>query len=236
MTAKQICPASLQTRLEEIHRLIAAACLKAGRAPEEVQLLAVGKGHPPGAIQALHELGQRAFGESYVDEASRKIEDLQALEAEWHMIGPIQSNKTRIIAEHFDWVQSVDRLRIARRLNNQRPEGQPPLKVLIQVNLDEEPQKSGCLPQDIPALAEQITAFPQLELRGLMAIPALRQGLDEQRAAFARLRQLFAELKRSYPAVDTLSAGMSGDMEAAILEGSTMVRVGSALFGPRPAT
>ncbi len=206
----------------------------AGSLPRQVvRLIAVSKTRPAADIRALAEIGQRGFGENYVDEALAKQRELDELDLEWHFIGPIQSNKTRAIAEHFDWVQSVDRLKIVRRLGEQRPAGIEPLQVLIQVDLDDEPQKAGCRPEQIAELARAIAAQPRLRLRGLMAIPAPRSEPAAQRAVFERLTQQFELLKRQQPGIDTLSAGMSDDLEAAIAAGSNMVRVGTDLFGPR---
>lgn len=220
-------------RLAATRERVEKACRAAGRAPESVSVLAVSKRHPAAAVRALHDLGQAAFGESYADEGVSKIGELADLDATWHFIGPIQSNKTRLIAAHFDWVQSVDRAKIVRRLNDQRPHNRPPLDVLIQVNLDDEPQKAGCAPDEIEALAGRIAESERLRLRGLMAIPAPRQDYADQRAVFARLRGLYEALQASHPGIDTLSAGMSDDLEAAIAEGATMIRIGTALFGPR---
>jgi PLP dependent protein len=222
-------------RLNQVLQRIDQACRSAGRDPETVRLLAVSKTHPAEAVRGLHELGQQAFGESYVDEAVAKIEQLADLGLEWHYIGPIQSNKTRLIARHFDWVQGVDRAKIIRRLADQRPEGLAPLNVLIQVNLDDEPQKAGCRPGEIAELADMIAGHDSLRLRGLMAIPAPREDTVDQKSVFHRLHRLYLDLQSDHPAVDTLSAGMSADLEAAIAEGSTMVRVGTALFGARGA-
>lgn len=222
-----------QRYLETLERIETAA-RAAGRPAGTVRLLAVSKRHPVDAIRRLHDLGQRAFGENYVDEGVAKIRDLADLDPiEWHYIGPIQSNKTRLIAEHFDWVESVDRAKIIRRLDEQRPVGSGPLNVLIQVNLDEESQKAGCAPGEIGELADRIAESEHLKLRGLMAIPAPRDKPDEQRAVFAKLRDLFERLRQDHPGADTLSAGMSADLEAAIAEGATLVRIGTALFGPR---
>lgn len=196
-------------------------------------LLAVSKTRPPEDIRAAYAAGLRDFGESYLQEAVGKIARLSDLPLTWHFIGPIQSNKTRLIAEHFQWVHSVDREKIARRLSEQRPEGLPPLQVCLQVNISGEENKSGCNPGDMAALATAVAALPGLTLRGLMAIPAATPVQSEQRAAFARLRSAFEELKPEFPSLDTLSMGMSGDLEAAIAEGATLVRVGTAIFGPR---
>ncbi|WP_376691888.1 YggS family pyridoxal phosphate-dependent enzyme [Wenzhouxiangella sp. EGI_FJ10409] len=229
----QIAPTSPRERLEHTRERIADASRVAGRPADSVGLLAVSKRKPIEAIRALHALGQRAFGENYVDEGVAKIGELEDLELEWHYIGPIQSNKTKLIAAHFDWVQSIDRAKIVRRLDDQRPEDLPPLNVLIQVNLDGESQKAGCAPDQIADLAERIAECENLKLRGLMAIPAPRDDYDDQRAVFAQLRGLFEKLREDHPEADTISAGMTADLEAAVAEGSTLVRIGTALFGPR---
>ncbi|HLR87793.1 MAG TPA: YggS family pyridoxal phosphate-dependent enzyme [Wenzhouxiangella sp.] len=233
MTPNQINAFDAGQRLTAVRQRLDRACRAAGRSPGDVRLLAVSKRHPPQAIRDLHALGHSAFGESYVNEGVDKIELLSGLDLEWHLVGPMQSNKTRAAAGHFDWVHSIDRIRIARRLNDQRPEDMPLLNVLVQVNVDDEPQKSGCSPDDIGELADFIGTCPRLTLRGLMAIPEQKDSQDEQRRSFRRLHDLFIELRESHPGIDTLSAGMSGDLEAAIAEGSTMVRVGTALFGSR---
>ncbi|MGY6630981.1 MAG: YggS family pyridoxal phosphate-dependent enzyme [Wenzhouxiangella sp.] len=223
------------TRYQALCDRIEAACRQFGRESGSVQLLAVSKKQPALAIRNLHRLGQRAFGENYVDEALGKMDELNGLDIEWHFIGPIQSNKTRAIAEHFDWVQSVDRAKIVRRLAAQRPEAAEPLNVLIQVNLDDEAQKAGCQPEELASLAAAIAAEPRLRLRGLMAIPAPREDHQAQQQVFERLAALLATLQARHPGVDCLSAGMSGDLEAAIAAGSSLVRVGTDLFGPRPS-
>ncbi len=220
-------------RLARIQARIDAACRTSGRDPDTVSLLAVSKGQPLHALKTLIASGQQAFGENYLDEALEKIAALADAPLTWHFIGPIQSNKTRAIAENFDWVHSVDRAKIIRRLSDQRPDSLNPLNVLIQVNLDGEQQKAGCDPDQIEALAARIEDSPRLVLRGLMAIPAPREQRQEQIAVFEQLYDLYAELKLTHRGVDTLSAGMSGDLEAAIIAGSTMVRVGTDLFGPR---
>jgi PLP dependent protein len=210
-----------------------SACQVANRTSSSLRLLAVSKTQSVEKIRALAHLGQADFGENYVDEALPKVAELASLGLKWHFIGPIQSNKTRAIAEHFDWVQSIDRPKIVRRLAEQRPEHLGPLKLLIQVNLDGERQKAGCHPDEISELADQILACPALELRGLMAIPAPREDHADQLAVFRKLRTLYEELARQHSSVDTLSAGMTADLEAAVEAGSTMVRVGTALFGGR---
>lgn len=197
-------------------------------------LLAVSKTHPAAAIRTLFNLGQRAFGESYWQEAQGKLADLADLPIDWHFIGPLQSNKTRPIAEHFHWVHGVDRDKIARRLSEQRPAHLPPLNICLQVNLDDEASKSGVAPDEILALALAVKDLPRLQLRGLMCIPEPRDSIDAQRATFARMGALLHQLKDAgISGLDTLSMGMSDDMEAAVAEGSTIVRVGTAIFGVR---
>ena len=196
-------------------------------------LLAVSKTRTAEDIESAHAAGIARFGENYLDEAVAKQDRLSSASLEWHFIGPIQSNKTRAIAERFDWVQSVDRPKIVRRLGEQRPDGLGPLNLLLQVNIDREPQKAGCAPEDVEALAADVAAFERLRLRGLMAIPSADSSPKQTHAAFAEMRALFESLQARHADVDTLSMGMSGDLEAAIEEGSTMVRVGTALFGPR---
>lgn len=213
-------------------RITHAAC-QAGRDPREVRLLAVSKTFPPEAVASLAACGQRAFGENYVQEGVAKVQALQALDLEWHFIGPIQSNKTRLVAEHFDWVHSVERLKIAERLSAQRPEDRPPLKVLLQVNVSGEDSKSGCAPAEVPELARQLVALPRLQLVGLMAIPEPTTDTVLLRQRFARLRELREALALEGIGVPELSMGMSADLEVAITEGASWVRVGSALFGQR---
>jgi len=225
--------AELTQRLAAVQQRIGAACRACRRDPGEITLLAASKTRSVGEIEAMLRLGQHRFGENYADEARAKIEALAGHPLEWHYIGPIQSNKTRILAENFAWVQSVDRAKIVNRLQRQRPAAKGPLNVLIQVNIDDEPQKSGCAPDQIEALAASVQACRALRLRGLMSIPAIAGGAAERRTAFQQLRGLFEALKTRHSDIDTLSMGMSDDLESAIAEGSTMVRVGSALFGPR---
>ncbi|HCB12307.1 MAG TPA: YggS family pyridoxal phosphate-dependent enzyme [Gammaproteobacteria bacterium] len=203
------------------------------RPPDSVQLLAVSKTHPATAIAALAAAGQRRFGENYLQEALDKMAELKALNLEWHFIGPIQANKTRSIAEHFSWVHSVDRLKIAERLNAQRPAALPPLNICLEVNIDREPSKHGLDESQITEVAQAAAALPRLRLRGLMAIPAPASDFERQRQPFARLRELRDRLNAAGLALDTLSIGMSDDLEAAIAEGATLVRIGTALFGPR---
>ena len=196
-------------------------------------LVAVSKTQPAGAVRALAALGQRAFGENYVQEALAKQRELADLDLEWHLIGPLQSNKCREAARHFDWVQSVDRAKLLPLLDRERPADRGPLNVLLQVNIDDEPSKSGCAPGDAMALADEAAALPRLRLRGLMAIPEPHPDEAHRRAAFARMRALFEALRARHPGCDTLSMGMSDDWPLAVAEGATLVRVGSALFGAR---
>ncbi|HYW90872.1 MAG TPA: YggS family pyridoxal phosphate-dependent enzyme [Gammaproteobacteria bacterium] len=206
-----------------------------GRDPAEITLLAVSKGHPAAAVRQAAAAGQLRFGESYLQEAATKIDSLADLELEWHFIGPVQSNKTRDIAARFAWVHGVDRLRTARRLSEQRPTTLPPLEVCIQVNISGEPSKSGTTLDALPDLARAVASLPRLRLRGLMAIPAPAPELERQREPYRRLREARDALAVRGLSLDTLSMGMSDDLEAAIAEGSTLVRVGTAIFGPRPA-
>lgn len=221
--------------LEEVRQRIAQAAAAASRNPAEIRLLAVSKTFPATDVRAAFDAGQRAFGENYVQEAVEKIAALADLrgDIEWHFIGPLQSNKTKLVAEHFDWVHSVDRLKIAERLSGQRPPGAAALNVCLQVNVSGEASKSGIEPDEAAALARQIAALPNLRLRGLMAIPEPAATLDEQRAPHARLRALMDTLCADGLELDTLSIGMSADLEAAVLEGATMVRIGTAIFGAR---
>ena len=201
--------------------------------PEKVRILAVSKTRPAADIRAAFGCGLAEFGESYLQEALEKMADLADLPLVWHFIGPIQSNKTRPIAEHFDWVHSVDRLKIARRLSEQRPPDMSPLQVCLQVNISAEHTKSGVSLEELPDLLQRVRSLPRLQVRGLMAIPAATDDEQQQRAAFAGLRLALERLQRAEPGLDTLSMGMSGDLEAAIAEGATLVRVGTAIFGPR---
>lgn len=224
--------ASPAARLRGVRGRIAAAAARAGRDPASVELLAVSKTFEAAAVRALAAAGQRAFGENYLQEALVKQAALADLALEWHFIGPIQNNKTRAIAENFSWVHGVDRLKTAERLSAQRPPGLPPLQVCIEVNVSGEASKGGVSAEALPELAEAVAGLPRLRLRGLMTIPAPTRDTDAQRAAFRRLHELFDGLRQGY-ALDTLSMGMSADLEAAILEGATIVRVGTALFGER---
>ncbi len=228
---------SIQQNIQQITAQIRLLEQKCGRASDSVQLLAVSKTKPIEAVASALEAGQRTFGENYVQEGVDKVnyflEHYSNSDIEWHFIGPIQSNKTRPIAEHFDWVHSVGRLKIAQRLSNQRPNNMPPLQVLIQVNTSGESSKSGTDNEQVFALAELINSLPNLTLRGLMSIPANVSQYSEQLAAFQQLATLKDQLTIKYPTVDTLSMGMSGDMEAAVEAGSSMVRIGTAIFGAR---
>ena len=219
--------------LYHVQTRIAQACARAGRAGDTVKLLAVSKTFGADAVARAHSAGQTAFGENYIQEAVEKIQALQHLPLEWHCIGPIQSNKTRLVAEHFDWVHTIDRLKIAQRLSEQRPAQLAPLQVCIQVNVDGGASKSGVSEVEALALAQAVAAFPRLKLRGLMCIPEPAPDFIAACAVFARARAIFDAIQKAGVPLDTLSMGMSGDLEAAIASGSSMVRVGSAIFGVR---
>ena len=221
---------TIADNIQLVSSRIQAATAAAGRSENSVQLLAVSKTKPAQALREAYAAGLRDFGENYLQEALGKQLELADLPLIWHFIGPIQSNKTRAIAEHFDWVHSVDRLKIAQRLSEQRPAELPPLNICIQVNVSGEASKSGCTPADLPALAEAISTLPRLKLRGLMAIPEPTEDRAEQDAAFAAVQRLQASLNLP---LDTLSMGMSHDLESAIAQGATWVRIGTALFGAR---
>jgi pyridoxal phosphate enzyme (YggS family) len=220
-------------QLKAVQARIAAACQACGRSPDTVSLLAVSKTFPEQAVQQACEAGQRAFGENYIQEAVEKIARLQSLPLQWHCIGPIQSNKTRLVAESFDWVHTVDRLKIAERLSAQRPAHLPPLQVCVQVNLDGGANKSGVVPGEVLALAQAVNQLPNLKLRGLMCIPEPAPDFESARAVFAQAQALLQPCQAAGLELDTLSMGMSDDLEAAIAAGSTLVRVGSAIFGAR---
>jgi len=229
-------PANLQANLQALHERITKAARGAGRDASSVRLLAVSKTFPPTVIAEAARAGQRAFGENYVQEAVDKIDALAGSAyqpLEWHFIGPIQSNKTRTIAERFDWVQSVDRLKVAERLSDQRPVNLPLLNVLLQVNVSGEATKGGVAPDELRDLASAVAGLPRLRLRGVMAIPAPETDVARQRRAFAATNALFQQLREQGLDVDVLSMGMSDDLEAAVAEGSTMVRVGTSIFGAR---
>lgn len=221
--------------LQSVQDRIRRACELAGRPPGSVRLLAVSKTFGADAVRQAHAAGQAAFGENYIQEAVDKINALRDLPLEWHCIGPIQSNKTRLVAEHFDWVHSVDRLKIAQRLSEQRPEHLPPLQVCLQVNTDGGPTKSGARPEEVLAMAHAVAALPRLRLRGLMTIPDPVQGFEAEVALHRRATTLFGQVRDelALPHFDTLSMGMTADLEAAIAAGSTLVRVGTAIFGKR---
>jgi len=219
--------------LQQVRTRIATACNTHGRPPEAVTLLAVSKTFGPQAVREAFAAGQTAFGENYIQEAVDKIVALADLPLEWHCIGPIQSNKTRLVAEHFDWAHSVDRLKIAQRLSEQRPKGTAPLNVCIQVNIDGGPTKAGVAPEDALALAQAVVALPNVRLRGIMTIPEPAIDFEAACAVHMRAIALFDALNAAGLALDTLSMGMTGDLEAAIASGSTMVRVGTAIFGGR---
>lgn len=220
--------------LRKINESIASAARRAGRDPSSVTLVAVAKRQPLERVREAVAAGQRHFAGNYLQEALDQMEAVDGDRLVWHFIGAIQSNKTRAIAAHFDWVHTVERAKIARRLSDQRPEGAPPLEICLQVNVDREESKSGCTPEELPALAQAVRELPRLRLRGLMCIPAPAGDLESQRRPFARLRGLLEELNEQGHGLDTLSMGMSADLEAAILEGATLVRIGTDVFGPRP--
>jgi hypothetical protein len=229
---------SIADNLGSVTRRIQKATLRAGREPNSVSLLAVSKTRSPEELREAMTAGQLAFGENYLQEALDKIAALDDLAGiDWHFIGPIQSNKTRQIASAFSWVHSVDRLKVARRLSEQRESGLPPLNICLQVNINNEQSKSGCQPEDLPELVSEISLLPGLTLRGLMAIPDPEQSESALRASFRKLANTLKELRQEYPEagpLDTLSMGMSGDLEMAIAEGATWVRIGTAVFGERP--
>ncbi len=220
--------------LQSVRQRIQAACAAAQRPPHEVTLLAVSKTFGPEAVRQAHAAGQHAFGENYIQEAVEKMALLADLPLQWHCIGPIQSNKARLVARHFDWAHTVDRLKIAQRLSELRPEGMAPLSVCIQVNIDGGASKSGVHPDEALDLARAIATLPRLQLRGLMTIPEPVQGFEAQKALHERAHRLFEQLRAAGVALDTLSMGMTADLEAAIAAGSTLVRVGTAIFGGRP--
>ncbi len=221
--------------LQKIRTRMASSCAAAQRDTRDVALLAVSKTFDADAVREAAACGQRAFGENYIQEAVEKIALLADLGLEWHCIGPIQSNKTRLVAQHFDWVHTIDRLKIAQRLSEQRPPSMAPLNCCLQVNIDGGATKSGLAPEEVATLAREVMALPGLRLRGLMTIPEPTERVEDQLAVHRRTRSLFDTLRAQGLPLDTLSMGMSGDMESAIAAGSTMVRVGTALFGGRPA-
>ncbi len=224
-----------EQRLQQVQRQITHALQQSKRPDAAATLLAVSKTRPAEDLLALYQLGQRCFGENYLQEALEKQAQLTDYDIEWHFIGPIQSNKTKEIAAHFDWVHSIDRFKIARRLSEQRPEGLAPLNICLQVNVSSEESKSGCTLAELPQLAQEVSELPNVTLRGLMAIPAPCNDPEAQRLPFRALREALETLNQNGFHLDTLSMGMSGDLDAAIAEGATMVRIGTALFGPRPS-
>ena len=224
---------NLHERLQQVRLEIAEAERRFGREPGSVKLLAVSKTRAAGDVLALAQLGVSDFGENYVQEARAKIGQLSGQSLTWHFIGPIQSNKTRQVAEHFDWVHSVDRIKVARRLNAARPAHLPPLNICIQVNVDAESTKSGIDPDEVEQLAGEVLPLSRLNLRGLMALPAPTEDFSEQRRGFLRTRRLQEQLTDKGYRLDTLSMGTTNDMRAAIAEGATIIRIGTALFGPR---
>ena len=223
----------ISDKIAHLLERVRLAAEKSQRAAGSVKVLAVSKTHPAQAVRAAHQCGLQDFGESYLQEALAKMAELGDLPLTWHFIGPIQSNKARLIAEHFAWVHSMDRSKIARRLSDYRPPDLPPLQVCLQVNISGEQSKSGVSLEELPQLAREVVGMPRLQLRGLMAIPAPTTDFAQQRATFASLRLALARIQALAPGMDTLSMGMSDDLEAAIAEGSTMVRVGTDIFGSR---
>jgi pyridoxal phosphate enzyme (YggS family) len=226
---------TIRNNLQRVQQRITAACAHAQRPVTDVTLLAVSKTFGPEAVREAHDAGQSAFGENYIQEAVEKIALLHELPLQWHCIGPVQSNKTRLVATHFDWVHTIDRFKIAQRLSEQRPPDLPPLQVCIQVNIDGGATKAGVAPKEVQALAGEIAQLPRLKLRGLMTIPEPADDFAAQCALHLRARALLDQLNEAGLELDTLSMGMTADLEAAIAAGSTMVRIGTAIFGGRPA-
>jgi pyridoxal phosphate enzyme (YggS family) len=224
---------SIAQSLEEIRNRVTVLERRYGRGPGEVSVLAVSKTKPPEAVRAAAEVGQRDFGENHLQDALTKLDSLDDLDLVWHFIGPVQSNKTRVIAARFDWVHSIDRAKIARRLNEQRPGGLPPLNVCLQVNVSGEASKSGVGPDEVEGLARAVSEWPRLRPRGRRTLPRPCEDLEEQRRPFATLRGIGESLNAGGLALDTLSMGMTNDMEAAIAEGATIIRIGTAIFGAR---
>ena len=224
---------AIHGNLQAVRERIARAAAAAGREPRSVTLLAVSKTHPAAMVERALEAGQRAFGENYVQEAVEKMDALAGRDIAWHLIGPLQSNKTRLAAARFDWVHSIESVKIARRLSGQRPAGMAPLNVLIQVNVSGEAGKSGVAPEEVSGLANAVSSMPNLRLRGLMAIPEPTGDAQLQRCRLSELRKLLEQLRKQHPGLDSLSMGMSDDMESAIAEGATLVRIGTAIFGNR---
>ena len=220
--------------LSSLSDLLSKTAIEAGRDPDAVRLLAVSKKQPLAKIREAAAAGQLDFGENLVQEGVDKISELADLDLTWHFIGHLQSNKTRVVAENFDWVHTIDKLKTAKRLSDQRPAGLPPLNVCVQVNVDDEAQKSGVAPGEVVDLARACAGLPNLRLRGLMCLPAIREGFEAQREPFAALRSLADDLRSRGIDTDTLSMGMTADYRAAVFEGATIVRIGTALFGKRP--
>lgn len=226
--------APISDNLKQVRASISSAAKRCSRNAEDIHLLAVSKTKPVSDILLAYENGHREFGENYVQEGVEKIQQLtQYNDIIWHYIGPLQSNKSKFIAEHFDWIQSIDRIKIAKRLSEQRGAYQAPLNMCVQVNIDSEPNKAGVLEQDVLALVEQLSTLDKITCRGLMTIPKATSNEAEQAQSFAKMQQLFIECQKTFPEFDTLSMGMSNDMDLAIEYGSTMVRVGTAIFGTR---
>ncbi len=227
--------ATISSKLQLVQSRIKQACLKVDRSADGVTLLAVSKTFPAAAVREAHQAGQHCFGENYVQEAVDKMAELADLRPriEWHLIGPLQSNKSRLVAEHFDWVHTVDRLKIAQRLSEQRPAHLPPLHVCVQVNTSGEASKSGVAPDQALALAQAVAQLPHLQLRGVMALPAPSTDASAQHRSLKRIREVFDDLREHGLTLDTLSMGMSADLEMAVEQGSTMVRIGAAIFGQR---
>lgn len=224
---------NIEKNLAQVRLRMSQAAQQFNRQIKDVTLLAVSKTKPVSDIKIAYACGQRHFGENYLQEAEQKIVELKDKKIIWHYIGPIQSNKTHKISELFDWAHSVDRLKIARRLSEQRPDHKSALNILLQVNIDSETSKSGILVNEIQALSDEVANLPGIKLRGLMAIPAIHQDFNLQRKSLAKMHQALVQLQKNHPDCDTLSMGMSGDMKAAIAEGSTLVRIGTAIFGTR---
>ena len=226
---------TIADRLSIAQSRINQAAQKCSRMPDEIKLLAVSKTKPNSDIIEAYQAGQRLFGENYVKEGEQKISELSAKypDIEWHFIGPLQSNKTKIVAQHFDWMHTLSRLKIAQRLNEQRPDHQSPLQVCIQVNISQEDTKSGIDADEVMVLATQINQMPKLTLRGVMAIPTATDDIQVQQDEFSKLQRIYQNLQQHFDNIDTLSMGMSGDLDVAIANGSTMVRIGSAIFGDR---
>ncbi|MFC1688549.1 YggS family pyridoxal phosphate-dependent enzyme [Pseudomonadota bacterium] len=225
---------NLKENLHNVRARVARACKNAARSPAEIAILAVSKKHSIDKIHALNRLGQRSFGENYVQEALAKIEQFHGMDIEWHFIGPLQSNKTREVARHFHWVQSVDRLKILNRLSAHRPDNLPALNICIQVNIDREPQKAGVLPENLEPLAEAAMNLPGVRLRGLMTIPMAASEQHDPAESYQAMNSRYLDMIKQGYDLDTLSMGMSGDLEPAIMNGSTMIRIGTDLFGLRP--